>query len=317
MSKYHYLIAGLPDIALDDSKQVYSVGDFKEEIYKLLSRSDKKLMNLFFLKYDNQNLLDWLKDPQSIDAVALDDRGTISPSEFIALIDEFKKRGAIKKKLPPYIVDFLKAYAAGNPNPEEKEEGEQKATEDGKIETEEKDGSEQKMQPVTTDDKLTALYYAYVMKCRNNFFAEWFELNLTIKNILTAMTCRKHGLDRNLYIVGDNKIAVNLKTSSARDFNLGDDVEFLADLLRLAEEPDLVSREKKIDILKWEWLENNTVFKVFGIESVFSYLLKIEMIERWTSLDNESGEATFRELISAMKEDSNTALDEFKKKNNK
>lgn len=320
MSKYHYLIAGLPDITLDDSKQVYSVSGFKEEIFKKLSRGDKKLMNLFFLKYDNQNLLNWLKDPLNTDAAVTDDRGTISAAKFIALVDEFKEKGlakSVRKELPLYILTFLKEYAESL-NQTNKEEGDQDIDLANKDDEDpENDEKEQEKQPVTPDDKLTALYYAYAMKNGNKFFAAWFELNLTIKNILTAVTCRKHGLDRNLYIIGNDKIAVNLKTSSARDFNLGDDVEFLADLLKLAEETDLVSREKRIDVLKWEWLDNNTIFKVFDVESIFSYLLKIEMIERWTNLDRASGEATFRELISAMKKDSNTALDEFKKKNNK
>lgn len=310
MSKYHYLIAGLPDITLDDSKQVYSVETFKDEVFKLLSRRDKKLMNLFFLKYDNQNLLDWLKDPTGTEAADLDGRGTVSPEEFMGFIEAYmetetdKKKEKIQKAIPSYVVKFLEAY-------------QNEVLNTGKKEEDETEDEEKEPLPITWDDRLAALYYDYAIKSGNTFFSAWFELNLTIKNILTAVTCRKHGLDSNLYIIGNNEIASNLRTSTTRDFNLGDMVDFLPELLRLAEETDLVSREKQIDLLKWEWLEEKTIFKVFDIESVFAYLLKIEMIERWTNLDQESGETAFRTLINAMKKDSNTALDEFKKKNNK
>lgn len=38
MSKYYYLVAGLPDLALDDSKLSYTVADFKTEFLSLFVR---------------------------------------------------------------------------------------------------------------------------------------------------------------------------------------------------------------------------------------------------------------------------------------
>ena len=47
MSKYYYLISGLPNIALDDSKLAYSVCEFRTEIEDMLSSKDKRLIVLF------------------------------------------------------------------------------------------------------------------------------------------------------------------------------------------------------------------------------------------------------------------------------
>lgn len=135
--------------------------------------------------------------------------------------------------------------------------------------------------------------------------------------MLTAITCRKHGLDKSEYIVGDNEVAQALRTSNARDFGLSDEVEYLPELQRIAEETDLMVREKKIDLLKWKWLEEQTFFKTFDIESVYAYLLKLEMIERWVTLDKETGDKTFREIVGAMKRGSLNTLNEFKRNNNK
>ncbi len=155
------------------------------------------------------------------------------------------------------------------------------------------------------------------MKCSNGFIRSWFELNLNINNMLTAITCRKYGFDKADYIVGHNEVAEAIRTSNARDFGLGDTVDYLPDLQRIAEEPDLMAREKKVDLLKWKWLDDNTFFKTFDIESVFAYLLKLEMIERWVTLDKVTGEKTFREIVGAMKHGSENALEEFKRNNNK
>ena len=62
MSKYYYLVAGLPELTLEDSKLSYTVADFRTELYPALSEDDKKLIDLFYLKFDNANVLKLLKD---------------------------------------------------------------------------------------------------------------------------------------------------------------------------------------------------------------------------------------------------------------
>lgn len=291
MSKYYCLIAGLPDITLDDSRLTYSVADFRNELSDILTRKDQKLIDLFFLKFDNKNLINQLKNPDQ----DMDPRGSITYDESHALYQALKEEEeeAIPKNkhIPSYLIDFFRMYL----------ESEAK----GDVAT------------ISWEDRLAALYYAYAMKCGNQFVADWFELNLNINNMLTAITCRKHGLDKSQYIVGDNEVAEALRTSNARDFGLGNDVEYLPALQHIAEESDLMLREKKIDTLKWNWLEEQTFFKTFDIESVFAYLLKLEMIERWVSLDKETGEKTFREIVGAMKKGSENALEEFKRNNEK
>ena len=336
MGQYHHLIAGLPDITIEDSKQAYSVYGFRDDIYGVLSSKDREYIDLLFLKYDNMNLLRWLEDPEA----KQDERGVISKEIFEALLSSVAKKRSKEegfesedeeghkaaetlrkslKKVPTYIVEFLKQYQKKieEQNQEESERQEEKEDFTFTLEVEPGDNekSEVVLPEIAWEDILAALYYAYAMKKGNRFISQWFEMNLNIKNILIAVTCKKHNLDKNLYIISNNDVAKALKNSGTKDFNLGDEVEYLSATLKLAEETDLVMREKRIDILKWEWLEYNTIFKIFGIESVFAYLLKVEMIERWTGLDKSMGEETFRELIMAMKRESNSTLKEFKKNN--
>ena len=67
-----------------------------------------------------------------------------------------------------------------------------------------------KKEYISWEDRLAALYNEYAMKCGNKFVADWFELNLNINNVLTAITCRKYGFDKANYIVGHNEIAENI-----------------------------------------------------------------------------------------------------------
>ncbi len=289
MSKYYYLIAGLPNISLDDSKIPFTVSEFRDELNSVLTNEDKKLIDLFFLKFDNKNLIEQAKFPDADP----DPRGSITYSEFNDMINALKEEEKPPKndKIPGYYIEFFKMYLKA----------------EAKGETTE----------IPWEDRLASLYYEYAMKNRNTFVSEWFELNLNINNMLTALTARKYNLNREDYIVGENEVARSLRTSNARDFGLGDSVSYLNDVQRIAEEQDLLLREKKIDQLKWQWLEDQTFFKPFDIESVFAYLLKLEIMERWVSLDRVTGEKTFRTLVGTMKKGSDSTLEEFKRNNKK
>jgi hypothetical protein len=285
-SEYYYLIAGLPNISIEDSKLPYTILAFREEVESQLSEPDQTLLRLLFLKFDNRNLLEQIRRPDC----KPDPKGSITPDEFDELLRDPEQPSPEGRKhsIPDYMKTFVRIYQQAA---QEKEE----------------------QSLVPWEDRLATLYYEYAMQCGNEFVAAWFELNLHINNFLTAVTCRKYGLNRGDYILGDNEYAQLFRTSGARDFGLGDTWEYLSTVQRIAEEPDLLAREKQIDRLKWDWLEKHTVFKTFTVESLLAWLLKLEMIERWTTLDRAAGEQTFRNLIGVMKTGSNQALAEFKR----
>lgn len=93
MSNYYYLVAGLPSVSLDDGKLSYTVENFKSELYPSLSDKDKKLIDLFYLKFDNINLLKLLKDKDS----GIDERGNFSAEELLLLIEAVRQEMLARK----------------------------------------------------------------------------------------------------------------------------------------------------------------------------------------------------------------------------
>ena len=268
-SKYYYLIAGLPDLTLDDSKLSYTVADFKSEFYNQLSASDRKIIDLFYLKFDNKNVLALLRDKEA----TTDPRGNFPPDELADHIAAIKEKGKIfDKRFPTYLSTFIYDYL--NPATEE---------------------------PVIYEDALAALYYRHAMNCRNEFVASWFEFNLSVNNLLSAFIARKYKWEVAPHVVGDTALCEALRTSSARDFGLATEIEYFDELLKISEISELVERERKLDILKWNWMEEAIFFDYFTIERVFVFLLKLEMIERWISLDKETGDKLFRSMIDSLK----------------
>ena len=233
MSKYYYLVAGLPELTLEDSKLSYTVADFKSELYSALSEEDRMLIDLFYLQFDNANVLKLLKDKDA----AIDPRGNYSAEELAEYISLLKEGGEVSERMfPSYLSTFISEYF-------------NISVEDDFLH----------------EDRLAALYYAYAMKCKNKFVSAWFSFNLVINNVLVALTARKFKVD-------------------------------------VAPE-ELVEREKKIDLLRWNWMEEATFFNYFTVERLFVFLLQLEMIERWISLDKEKGSQLFRSIIATLKDE--------------
>jgi Protein of unknown function (DUF2764). len=274
MSKYYYLIASLPELNLEDSKLSFTIADFKEELYENLSGSDKKLIDLFYLKFDNENLLHLLKNKEA----EIDPRGNYTAEELLNLISAVKAEEKISSKdFPSYMPVFISDYF--------------------------KESSLEEDSSMLSEDKLAALYYEYGMKCSNEFISSWFKFNFIINNVLIALTARKYKMDIAPYIVGNMEVTDALKTSGARDFGLTNEIDFFDQIVKISEIDELLEREWKLDFLRWDWMEDATFFNYFGVECVFAYLIKLEMIERWISLDKEKGKELFREIIDALKDE--------------
>ena len=290
MSKYYCLIAGLPDISLDDSKLTYSVAEFKEELDSILSEQDRKLLCWFFYKYDNANLLSYLRKSSVSE---FDTKGVFSAEDIKLVCDLVKNEAKVPKEIsvPAYLLEFIKDYYS-------------------RFEEDEAPDHH-----ILWDDKLSSLYYNEAMKCRSGFLADWFELNLNIGNIMAVQNCREYGLDKESYIIGDNAVAIQLRQSNARDFSFDDSLDYLAGLMQMAEEKDLFMRERRLDVLRWNWLEDNILYQTFDIVSVIAYLFRLEMIERWIGLSKVRGEETFRGLVTNMKSGSSESLEKFKENN--
>lgn len=270
MSAYYYLVAGLPDISLEDGKLSYTISDFRAESYGDLSAKDQALIDLFYLKYDHADLLSLLKDKDAV----TQGKGNFSSEDLLQLIASVKEGEKPDAKFPSYLYDFIAQYLALPAD-----------------------------ELYKAENLLASAYYAYAMKSKNPFIASWFEFNLNINNILAAFAARKYKMNVAEVIVGDTEVCEMLRTSNARDFGLSETLDYFEPLQRLVETDDLVEREKKVDQLKWKWLEDASFFHYFTVERLFVFLLQLEVIERWVLLDKEKGSELFRQMIQNLKDE--------------
>jgi hypothetical protein len=271
--QYYCFIAGLPDFSFDTMKLPFTVEEFKRTLDEELKPDDKRLLSKYFLKYDNDNLLYLLKNKDA----ELNPMGSISREEIQETIGRIKEDLPVKnKKIPAFHEKFIRAWL------------DEEAQVENKL----------------WDDLMASLYMDYGTEVKNSLMSRWFELNLNIGNLLSAIYARKYGLDVTRVVVGHNPVAQLIReNANARDFGLSQELEIFDAVVRLSEEADIYERERKMDKFRWDWLEENTVFDYFNIEYIFAYLCKLQMLERWVKLNAEEGERVFRELIAGLKGD--------------
>jgi len=268
MGNYYYLVAGLPELQLDGQKLRHSLAEIKEELNKSLSKNDLAQINYFFLQFDNSNTLAILADQEA----EINHLGTVSKDEILEFIASIKKEETYNnKRIPGYIKHFITAYL-----------------------------SEKPVSILSWEDQLISLYYEFALKCKNKFISDWFKFNLTLTNVLVASNCMKYGLDRHESIIGNDELSTAIRTSNAKDFGLSTILPEIDEMVRIAEETDLFEKERRIELLKWNWLEDKGFFHYFDMEYHFVYLLKIEMLERWIKLEKETSKTIFREMIGQL-----------------
>ncbi len=279
--QYHYLVAGLPDILLDDSKLAVDLPGFRAVLEEGVHPDDFEIIRLFFYRYDNLAVLQKLQGAEE----SASDLGNLSEDLLQELIDAAREGTLDHPQLPAYLLRFVQAYKADEPIWEGK----------------------------SWDLQLAELYYEFICSHPNKYVSRFFTFERDIQNILTALQCRKYDTSVENQVIGKGELSEKLLRSNARDFGIESDFPMLEQLLKAAEEEDLKEFEKKIDLIKWEYLNEAVFFYYFTIETLFTFVIKLSIIERWIGLDKETGQQMFNELLADM-EASYSFPDEFKLK---
>ncbi len=269
MANYYCMIAGLPDIDLQDTKPGMSIEDMREQCEEQLTPLDKKLLFYFFLHFDCVNLVRLLKDSEA----EIDQWGNFTLDQLRDLITSATELNFNVHRYPAFMSIFAREYAFNK----------------------DKAG-------YFPEDEMAYKFLDYAIRtCPNRMMRRWYKLNLDITNILTAMLARVQGWSVGDFIKGEGEVQEMIRENKTKDFNLGHELDYIPQLMKIVDEEDPVRKEKMIDAFKWIWLDERTFFEPFSMEAVFAYLCKLQMQERWAKLDVEQGKETFQKIIDDLR----------------
>jgi hypothetical protein len=273
---YYYLVAGLPDLMLDQERKDFSLPSLKEEVRENVHPDDYKLVEFLHLPYDNENFLNYLLKR----VLDFSELGSFGKPVFENLDDSIAE-------LPEYMQEFYRNHTGKGIA----EEDEENNPVDSPAET------AKKHPEVLLQEK----FYAIATSHSNRFLREWFTFIRDFSNILTAVNCRRLGKDPINQLVGDGPLVEVLARSQAADFGLRREIDYLDKLLQIIELPGVLDRERKLDLVKWEVADELTVRDYFNINAILAFFVKAGIVYRWKKLDAKIGEELFKRLVDDLK----------------
>lgn len=265
-SEYYALVAGLKEYTLDADTKGFDAKDIAEQIVGEVSKADAALVRLLCGYYDCENIVS-LRAGRS----AHNPLGNFSREE---LEEEVKA----PRRLPRRIAEVLKAYA--DPEGEEAEEVDVN---------------------VRFEKALFGAYYEECARSSSRFLREWSAFDRNLRNISAAVVARAAGRAPEEVVVGTGDVAEQLQRSSAADFGLRGEFPYIdAVIAAVNDETNLVEKEHKIDLIRWNEASELSTFDYFTIDAILAYLVKVDIVARWTRLDAAQGRVMFERLLAEL-----------------
>lgn len=272
MGSYYYLISGLPEVKLSDSKAKYDINEITQNILSNLSDKDIKLFNYFIYQNDNKNL---------VNAIALS-KGLFSPYSVHLEPSIFSKEEIQKyvnlSNLPNYMVKFLE---------------DNKNTEWENIRH--------------IENSLLSLYYEEMIQTGNAFIREYALFMRNLKNILAALNGKALGFsgdEISKELIGDYPLISALTKSSAADFGLGREIPYInsiIDTFNSSDKADPYNLENVECSLVNGFLDRLTSIKSFTTDNLFAYYINLTYAVSINGRNEEEGKKHLQTLVNSLK----------------
>ena len=265
MKNYIAFIAGLPDIMLDDRNISLDMKSFMEASYDYLDKKDRKRLRELMWSEDNRLLLQLLRGETVDENLS----SAFTPLELQRAVD-----GNYTWFLPPYMYEFINDYK--------------------------KDSFKY---PGTPEAVLDRMYLETLLNSKYRFVSRYANFILDMKNLISALNCRKYGRDITAGTIGDNDFVKELRTSQLKDFGLAAEYDWVEKVVSLMSNKDLLARERGLSELEWDFIDKELTYEYFSFDVLMGYMLKLKILDRWSKLDYDSGRKVFMDLVDRFRSD--------------
>lgn len=138
------------------------------------------------------------------------------------------------------------------------------------------------------DGALCEEFYTAALKHANAFVREWFLFDLRLRNAKTAWLNRSLGRPE----AQDMVILPELSDSAW---------EQEREVAAVLDGKDILERERGLDLLSWNKVEEMTVMDLFNVNVVLAFIVKLKIVDRWLKLDPETGKRLFKRLVEEIR----------------
>ncbi|MBQ1938805.1 MAG: DUF2764 family protein [Alistipes sp.] len=263
---YYSLVSGLREYTLDSDRKGFDPLAIRAEVLEELSSSDARQVELLYTYYDCENLA-----ARRAGRTAHNALGNLTAEQ----IHEELQHPSL---LPEELQQVVRAFA--DPEGEDAEE----------VNTTQR-----------FEKALFAAYYALCQRKGSRFLKSWSAFDCNLRNVTAALTARELGRSVEEVTVGGGEIVEQLERSSASDFGLRGELSYIDTLIAaLQDEQNIIEKEHKVDMIRWNESLELSVFDYFDLNAILAYLVRLNIVARWSLLDAERGRELFNRLMQEL-----------------
>ena len=146
------------------------------------------------------------------------------------------------------------------------------------------------------DENLNAEFYAKALTHKDRFISEYFRFDLNVRNAKVKYLNKALGREslKDVLTFPEDAPAAVVDAVS-------EEFEEAADLETILNAGDILSRERGIDDLMWEKIDNLTTFNYFDIDAILGFITKLNIVARWYRLDEHTGREMFKRLVDEVR----------------
>ncbi len=268
-TEYYYLVAGLRDWTLDSDTKGFDVREIIDEIVGELTKSDREAVRMLYAYYDCENIIARRAKRERHNQL-----GNLSAEQIAEVLEERNY-----SLLTPAVAKCVKLY----------------------VEADDEERDEEVALDASFERAIFEAYYRDLAESKVSFLKEWGAFDRNLRNIAAAIAAREAGRVVADVTVGDGEIVEQLKRSTAADFGLRGELPYVDSVISaVSDEKNIVEKERKIDAIRWAEAEAMTSFDFFTINFILSYLVKVNIVARWTLLSPEVGREMLNRLIKEL-----------------
>lgn len=146
-------------------------------------------------------------------------------------------------------------------------------------------------------DQIGREFYQEALSYRIGFIRDFFLFDMNVRNQKVRYLNQALGRD-------PEKDILSLRDPEAEDTGLEEETPEFNEQSRLQtilEGSDILSRERGIDDLYWEKIDELTLFDYLNFDKVLGIIVKMMIIRRWLVLDEETGRTMFKKLVDEVR----------------
>lgn len=134
-------------------------------------------------------------------------------------------------------------------------------------------------------DNLNKEFYTAMLSHQDRFIREFFRFDLNVRNAKVRY------------------LNESLERPAEQDIFMEDSGPFeeSEEVKKVLYGDNLLERESGLDYIMWEKINELNTFDYFNIDTVLGFIAKLKIIDRWMSLNEDTGRQMFHKLVDEVR----------------